>query len=85
MKKLKCFLCGAKYNPENREAVASILAPTKEDSEAEVIDVKYVRFQQKVLRLCPSCTLAAVFGITIGESSNPEGFRWLGDIEYEEG
>lgn len=79
MSKLKCFLCGARYSPQNRETVAYLGTPESEEATGVVM----LSIRQKVLRLCPACVKAAAFGIALDELSNENGIRWLGDIEYE--
>lgn len=83
MKKLKCFLCGTKYNPAQREAVASILARSNE-GEGEVVNMKYLQWNHKTLQLCPACMTAAILGYVMADVSNPHGLRWFGDIQLED-
>ena len=82
MKKLKCFLCGAKYNPENREAVTVIDLADGDDP----FGVSCVRIGGRVLRLCPACVKAATFGVIIASAGDENPARWGGEeVEYEEG
>lgn len=81
MKKLKCFLCGARYNPEKRENVATIY----EYGSDEPAGVNSIRIRDgHTLRLCPACIKAASLGIVLAMLRDPTGLRWGEDLEFEE-
>ena len=81
MKKLKCFLCGAKYSPANRESVVFV-DPADGD---EPYGVSYIKIGGRTLRLCPSCVKASVFGIILAGAGSDNPDRWCGEeVEYEE-
>lgn len=91
MKKLKCFLCGAKYNPEKREKVAVIYngytAPESEKllkPPEEPFYVSYLRIGGHVLRLCPACVKAAALGMVLTEFGDPNGRKWGEPIALED-
>ena len=95
MKRTKCFLCGARYDPENREQVAVIygganggdMVPPddKIPKPAEPFGVSYIRIGGHTLKLCPACVRAAAFGIVSTELGEPNGNRWGGIMEFEDG
>lgn len=71
-----CFLCGAEYDNTNRTPVAVV--KTEDDIKT---DISFIRGGNgKVLRLCPSCTRAAVFG----NMMNGGDLTWCGEVGYEE-
>jgi hypothetical protein len=94
MKRLKCFLCGARYSPENREKVAMIYGGTyggdmvppndKILKPSEPFEVSYIRINKHILRLCPACIRAAALGMVLTELGDPNGSRWGEPIELED-
>lgn len=75
MKKLKCFLCGARYNPEKRETVA-LLYDLEQDT---VFPVRYIQMNKKRLRLCHMCARAVSLGVAL-----QSGYTWDEELQYEE-
>ena len=78
--KLKCFLCGSRYNPEKREPVVYLLEAGNE----EPVGIKQVGFGDRVLKLCPACVKAFTLGSYFTQLGNENSFLWTEDIEYEE-
>ena len=81
MKKLKCFLCGARYSPENRDVAAVLYQPNDD----EQFLVSYIRVGGRTLRLCPACVKAAALGMVMTGIGYDNTAQWGGEeIEYEE-
>lgn len=75
MKRMKCFLCGARYKPEKREPVALIY-----DLEHDTMfPVRYIQMDKKKLRLCHMCARAVALGIAL-----QNGYTWDEELQYEE-
>lgn len=81
MKKLKCFLCGARYRPDDR-GIATVIYPAGEE---EPCPVACIRIGGRTLRLCPVCIKAVTLGMVLSGAGNESVARWGGEeIEYEE-
>lgn len=79
MSKMKCFLCGARYNPEKRSAVTLLDIPGQ-----EMRPLTRIASGGYTLRLCPACTKAAALGVYLSQIGNENAFDWTEDIEFEE-
>ena len=79
MSKMKCFLCGARYNPEKRSAVTFLDIP-----EQEMRPLTRIASGGDTLKLCPACTKAAALGVYLSQIGNENAFNWTEDIEFEE-
>lgn len=80
MSKMKCFLCGARYNPEKRSAVAFLDTLANGD----MCPLTRISFGGYTLKLCPACTKAAALGVYLSQIGNENAFDWTEDIEFEE-
>lgn len=80
MSKMKCFLCGTRYNPEKRGVVAFLDTPANGD----MCPLTRINVGGNTLRLCPVCTKAAALGIYLSQIQNEDSFHWTEDILYEE-
>ena len=81
MKKLKCFLCGAKYRPEDRE-IATVIYPGGQEEPFPVVSF---RIGGRALQLCPVCVKAATLGLVLSGAGSENAAQWGGEeIVYEE-
>ena len=80
-----CFCCGSEYDETARESVIDLVAVPKEADpetakEVDVIHTQCIRFEGKVLKLCPACTRACAIGIAI----TSDNLSLIEEVEYEE-
>lgn len=70
-----CFLCGIEYDENARESVAEIAF----DGEEEPTKILYISTNGTRWALCPACTRATAFGVSMAA----DNMTWLGPFEYE--
>ena len=80
-----CFCCGAEYDETAREPVIDMIAvpdgvEPETAKEVDVIHTQCIRFEGKVLKLCPACTRACAIGIAI----TSDNLSLMEEVEYEE-
>lgn len=73
---MQCFLCGSRYDEQNRFDGVGLAR----DGEEEPIRIQYITYDDHVLRLCPLCVQAAVFGNVLAGGD----FHWIYGLGFED-
>ena len=73
---MECFLCGHIYDEDSRFDGVELL----DDTSNETVRIKQIVYDHHVLRLCPLCVQAAVFGNIL----NGGNLHWIYDVGIED-